>query len=966
MLSFEAEFNSPDLSAERSLLLCYEASLPYFERALLHGLQRAGPGSVTVIVDHNDLLQSHADLAAVTRAGVDYSVTGMRLPGWRAAFHAKLYLLVGADKARLLIASANLTPSGARTNLEVVDRLELTSKGCGDREAFESYLQLLSALPRLDPSLSEETKREIEQTTSPLRSWLTAGSSSTAASPKFLHNAETALLPQLLAEVSPDLVREIIAISPFYDSASAAILELAAAYPDARILLIKDPIALGDLNGSALLPLGDRISVERLDSVGARPRRLHAKVLFLWGLRDAWIVAGSANLTAPAWLRAAATGGNLEAVILRHASVQGRKKARTEVGIDRLLDELVRVPIPHGALSYTASVDDEASEDRTIVIYTARAGPGHLILRCACGDWAKQSTNLSAYLASQDYSAAAEAVVRLAEGNEVIVEVVCTSAAVESIVLSDLAVVITLEAHTDGGTRWVGRSWLEKPDYLRLSAGARVRRHALAIMSRSLLVSDVHLHRVAEWLLHTATSLAGELLALSSRTPERDWLSRNRRGEGGVLDEGTDENAQSVRDDELLIEMHDWEEFAVELDQVANPSAISPNRGGGLARIDAYLRGTSRLVGVIFDQEVLSIAGLGRSLRGRKETTLEFAEQPHEPGPDPSADVEQLLKASAEDLGRAVARILRVKPLPSTVGRVVDVVEVLLAYLFRLELHAKLWDGAAAAECTRVRRNAWRSVWSVDGWETGQCSGWMVRALVETETGEAVRTSLEDPERVARLATLLAAGEALEGMNGRVPASVTVGLSLASGVTDLTVAGPLETRLRNNAALLTAPVHTLLGPQQVLAALQPASLGDTAGAAVARPWLRVAAALACGGDERDRQLTAMLEDKDLDIRRLADRCLRQIRRGRPIATVNHRNDLGSCAECNVNVSREKLQRLSEPGADTQNCDLCGALLSPVAWNDPLCARLLATLLAPAIADPNGLPQPAAASQLSNG
>jgi hypothetical protein len=965
VLSFEAEFNAPDLSAERSLLLCYEASLPYFERALLHGLQRAGVGSVTVIVDHTDLSQSHADLSAVTRAGVDYFLTGMRLPGWRAAFHAKLYLFVGVDKARLIVASANLTPSGGRTNLEVVDRLHLTSTGSGDRDAFESYLQLLAALPRLDPSLSAETKREIELTTSPLRRWLTVTPASTAAAPKFLHNADTALLTQLLGQVSPDLVKEIIVVSPFYDSASAAIIELADAYSNARISLIKNSIASGDLNGSALLPLGDRISVERLDSIEDRARRLHAKVLLLWGPRDAWIVAGSANLTAPAWLRSAFTGGNLEAVTLRHSSTKGRKKARTEVGIDRLLEKLVRVPIPHAALSYIAPVEDEIVEYRTITIHSARAEPGLLLLRCAPGDWAVQSTKFSAYLASQDHSTAANAVLRPGPSNEAIIEIACASTAVEYIALSDLAVVITLEACPAGGTRWIGRSWLEKPDYLRLSARARVRRHALAIMSRSLVVSDVHLHRVAEWLLYTSTSLAGELLALTSDSSEKISLSPNRRGQPSIAGDTTGESAQS-RDDELLIEMQDWEEFVDELDAVPAPSGITPSRGGALARIDAYLRGTTRLIAVLFDQELVSTAGMRRSLPGRRETTLaEFDDQVDEPSPDPSAEADQLLKASAEDMGKAVARILRVKPVPSTVGRVADAVEVLLAYLFRLELHAKLWDRSAAAECTQARRSAWRSVWSVDGWETGRCAGWMVRALVDPSTSDAVRTAFEDPERIARLASVLAAGEALEGMSGRVPASIIVGLSLASGFTDLTVAGPLSTRLRNNAALLTAPFHSLLSPNQVLETLQPASLADTAGAAVARPWLRVAAALASGGDQRNLQLSAMLEDEDRDIRRLADRCLRQIKGGRPISTVNHRDGLGSCAECNVNISREKLQRLSEPGAATQSCDLCGALLSPVAWNDPLCARLLATLMTPGTENPGESSASLVATPLSN-
>jgi hypothetical protein len=946
MLSFEAEFLSSELLAERSLLLCFEASLPYFERALLPGLQRAGAGAVTLLVDHRDLAQSHADLAAVTRVGVDYTIRGIRLPGSHAASHAKLYLLLGRRGARLLVASANLTPSGARTNLEVIDRLALGVDGSGDRAGFTSYLELLAALPRLDITLPPDACRALARASASLRDWLAADGAAHDGEPELLHSAERPLLPQLTERVPADEVSEIVALSPFYDGASRAVLELAAAYPRAQFTLVKDAVAQGDLNGAALARLGDRVTVERLDAVDGRPRRLHAKALMLFGPRRAWLLVGSANLTAPAWLAAAAQGGNLEAVTLRQARTRRGRSARETLGIDRLLMPLQRFRIAHAALIYLPKSEPEGKPDGAITIYTAIAEPGILVLRCATGEWVDKSRSLVAYLASQDYTASVEAHLRSKDEDEIVVDIPCAKAEVESLALSELAVVVTLEAMGESGVRWVGRAWLEKPDYLRLSADGRTRRHALAIMSRHLLVPDVHLHHVAEWLLLTATSLVAELSALALRPGGGDGNGDARldltTGPDGP--EHPPDGRPPAHDDDIALDFGAWEEMEVELDDEPLPGGRGPGTGG-FARVDAYLRGTSRLIGVIFEHDLLRASAA--AVAHRSDSVGAAATQVHEAHaatlPEASPDADRLLSASAEDMGRAIARVLRIAPAPDTVDRVADTLDILLAYLFRLELHARLWESPAAATCAQVRHKAWNSVWSVEGWERAQCAGWMVRAWADPKNSDAVRQRFADADRAARIAALLAAGAAMDGSGHPVPASLVVGISLTTQTHDLTVAGPLGPRLRRHAHALAAPAPALLAPEGILGALKPASLADTSGAAVARPWLPVAAALARPLRERERQIAALRSHADLEVRRLAERCLQQIKHDRSITDVVHRRSGAACGECEISLSRVKLQRLAQPGGGPQHCEACGALLVPIAWTDPVCASLLEAL-----------------------
>src|SRR5205823_1497151 len=68
----------------------------------------------------------------------------------------------------------------------------------------------------------------------------------------------------------------------------------------------------------ALKPVASRIVIEGLTGIEGKKRRLHAKLALLRGRTGTWIVAGSANLTRPAWLKTAHEDGNLEAVTLRY------------------------------------------------------------------------------------------------------------------------------------------------------------------------------------------------------------------------------------------------------------------------------------------------------------------------------------------------------------------------------------------------------------------------------------------------------------------------------------------------------------------------------------------------------------------------------------------------------------------------------------------------------------------------
>src|SRR5260370_18375142 len=109
--------------------MSYCVGLPFFEQDVLPHLQETGEGRVSVLSSEGEYENSFSDF--VTGDGIRYRFNPIRLPNQNSIFHPKLYLQFNSKEARLLVASANLTPSGFRANLEIVDELNLSENGQG-------------------------------------------------------------------------------------------------------------------------------------------------------------------------------------------------------------------------------------------------------------------------------------------------------------------------------------------------------------------------------------------------------------------------------------------------------------------------------------------------------------------------------------------------------------------------------------------------------------------------------------------------------------------------------------------------------------------------------------------------------------------------------------------------------------------------------------------------------------------
>src|SRR5712691_5036048 len=248
-------------------MMTYCGDLAYVERVLLPHLQQEGAAAVTLLLDRNQYEATFDQLTGIGGPGVRYQLHPVRLPNPPAAFHPKLYCHCRSGSAALIVASANLTFYGARTNAEVVDRLVLDDQGHVDVVAFQSYLEFLESLPSLDESLPPAARSAIEAQAAMIRALLPSSPSTTEQSPLFLHNIAVPLLDQIAAHVPPKEIRQVTVFSPFFDPGSLAINALATTYPRAKLTIVKRAEHVDDFNGGALSGISSRLEVKELSAL---------------------------------------------------------------------------------------------------------------------------------------------------------------------------------------------------------------------------------------------------------------------------------------------------------------------------------------------------------------------------------------------------------------------------------------------------------------------------------------------------------------------------------------------------------------------------------------------------------------------------------------------------------------------------------------------------------------------------
>ncbi|WP_448618266.1 hypothetical protein [Geodermatophilus sp. URMC 65] len=312
-----AEERHRDLQAREAVFTTYNADLGFFERTVL-GVAQASGARITVVADGR--VNEH-DPRAVRNAGVRY-VPGIAVTASGAAFHPKVNVVVGNQRAVVLIGSGNLTASGWHHNAETWTVVT------ADRERCPRIVRDVGDWLRRLPDTGVSGVVVTQEAALRMRAAAEGLDSLAAQAPaadgederhRLVHSLDRPILEQLPEPGAAVQVLELYA--PFHDPQGSAIRALVERYRPAQVRLAVQsdgrtvwvPGAVSDVveDLRARFAFGFTLVEDRDE------RYRHGKLVqATLGNGYRWTLTGSPNLSVVALLRTARQGGNVEVGVI--------------------------------------------------------------------------------------------------------------------------------------------------------------------------------------------------------------------------------------------------------------------------------------------------------------------------------------------------------------------------------------------------------------------------------------------------------------------------------------------------------------------------------------------------------------------------------------------------------------------------------------------------------------------------
>ena len=323
-----------DRQAREALFCTFNADLGYFERTVLGVTQSAG-ARVTVVGDGRI---SDPDPRAARNAGTRY-VHGLAVTGSGAAFHPKVTVIAGSERAMVAIGSGNLSPGGWHLNEETWTVATADREGCpAIVTQVAAWLRTLDQVCAITPQAVQGIGR-----TATLLERLASVAVAVDTGHRLVHTSSGPLLDQLPAG---DIDR-LLLYAPFHDENAAAVRRLIERLrPDRVTLAVQSggrTVIQPDAVRGVIAELG--VTFDVVEDMEERYR--HGKLVEAIGADGSrWALTGSPNLSARALLLSAANGGNIEVGVISRPGTSLFPEGRPVT-----LGEVPAVRIPGPAVS---------------------------------------------------------------------------------------------------------------------------------------------------------------------------------------------------------------------------------------------------------------------------------------------------------------------------------------------------------------------------------------------------------------------------------------------------------------------------------------------------------------------------------------------------------------------------------------------------------------------------------------
>jgi hypothetical protein len=300
------------LDLHSSIILTYSFDLVLYDGLIRRRLRHAGVVNQMVFCDFRKYQEQLHSLCAARQFGRSYSVTPVPQA---AAFHPKLYMVLGRKGGRLLVGSGNTTIGGMLRNAETFGLFEYErGRDAGPHPAFRQCFEFIEQTSQKE---SDVVKKQLARARS-WSPWLEVRTVSDHRTVLIGGPGRKSLLDQIRETIGGESIHDILVCTASVDRRLTALRELAALTKRGKVRCIVQPEQL-QIDGQAVRRLGK--TVEWRPFVDPYPREkkkrrdvyAHGKLLvFNCGDREV-LVYGSANASKQAFLD---TSGNTEIVVI--------------------------------------------------------------------------------------------------------------------------------------------------------------------------------------------------------------------------------------------------------------------------------------------------------------------------------------------------------------------------------------------------------------------------------------------------------------------------------------------------------------------------------------------------------------------------------------------------------------------------------------------------------------------------
>lgn len=290
-----------------ALLTTFNFEISYFERAILSSLYDKNIRNIELFVDADELEKAISE-SIYNNLNKKYIANPIRI---NSAFHPKVVLLLGEEKAKLIVASANINTSGYTLNNEIYNVFEYNKDNTDNINLINDAISFFERLN--DMSYYQDTKlfKMIDDLLYRYRR-------SDNYDIKLIQNLDTSVLDQI-KEIITDKVISIDIAVPYFDNKLLGYRDLSQVFNCNNInIYLQNGLSTFPVdfnNEKSVVNDGNIYTYLKLKSNGKK-NFYHGKVFRINTINSSYILYGSSNCTLSALSKTYHNGGNVECNIL--------------------------------------------------------------------------------------------------------------------------------------------------------------------------------------------------------------------------------------------------------------------------------------------------------------------------------------------------------------------------------------------------------------------------------------------------------------------------------------------------------------------------------------------------------------------------------------------------------------------------------------------------------------------------